>query len=125
MGTRGSLPLRRAGGQPGAARAARSRASTPEAGSRTAERLAAARSRAATTTGPGFRSGQRRSSTSSRSTTPPSDALAEFGLTIGLVSAGMSEEAALAAVLLYRISTFYLPPLWGFFAMLWLQRRYL
>jgi uncharacterized membrane protein YbhN (UPF0104 family) len=38
----------------------------------------------------------------------------------------MTEEAALAAVLLYRISTFYLPPLWGFFAMQWLQRnRYL
>jgi uncharacterized membrane protein YbhN (UPF0104 family) len=38
----------------------------------------------------------------------------------------MPEEAALAAVLLYRISSFYLPPVWGFFAMRWLQRnRYL
>ena len=37
-----------------------------------------------------------------------------------------SPESAIAAVLLYRISTFYLPPLWGFFAMQWLQRnRYL
>ena len=35
----------------------------------------------------------------------------------------MPEEAALAAVLLYRISTFYLPPAWGFFAMRWLQRN--
>jgi uncharacterized membrane protein YbhN (UPF0104 family) len=34
--------------------------------------------------------------------------------------------AAIAAVRLYRIATFYLPPLWGFPAMLWLRRnRYL
>jgi uncharacterized membrane protein YbhN (UPF0104 family) len=52
--------------------------------------------------------------------------VAEFGLTVGLTSAGMTPEAAVAAVLLYRISTFYLPPIWGFPAMLWLQRnRYL
>jgi uncharacterized membrane protein YbhN (UPF0104 family) len=50
----------------------------------------------------------------------------EFGLTLGLTSAGMAQEPALAAVLLYRMSTFYLPPTWGFFAMRWLQRnRYL
>jgi uncharacterized membrane protein YbhN (UPF0104 family) len=50
----------------------------------------------------------------------------EFGLTAGLTAAGMEEEAALAAVILYRISTFYLPPVWGFFALRWLQRnRYL
>ena len=52
--------------------------------------------------------------------------VAEFGLTLGLTSAGMTPEPAVAAVLLYRIATFYLPPLWGFFAMQWLQRnRYL
>jgi uncharacterized membrane protein YbhN (UPF0104 family) len=50
--------------------------------------------------------------------------VAEFGLTIGLVSAGMPSEAAIAAVLIYRISTYYLPPLWGFPAMLWLQRKH-
>jgi uncharacterized membrane protein YbhN (UPF0104 family) len=49
--------------------------------------------------------------------------VSEFGLTFGLTSAGMPEEAALAAVLLYRISSFYLPPVWGFFAMRWLQRN--
>jgi len=38
----------------------------------------------------------------------------------------MTEEAALAAVLRYRIATYYLPPLWGFVALQWLQRaRYL
>jgi uncharacterized membrane protein YbhN (UPF0104 family) len=47
----------------------------------------------------------------------------EFGLTIGLTSAGMTPEAAIAAVLLYRISTYFLPPVWGFPAMLWLQRK--
>jgi len=52
--------------------------------------------------------------------------VAEFGLTVGLTSAGVTPEAAIAAVLLYRISTFFLPPVWGFPAMLWLQRnRYL
>jgi glycosyltransferase 2 family protein len=57
---------------------------------------------------------------------PGNIGVAEFGLSIGLVAAGMTDEAAIAAVLLYRISTFYLPPVWGFFAMLWLQRnRYL
>ena len=47
----------------------------------------------------------------------------ELGLTVGLVAAGMSEESALAAVLLYRVSVFYLPPVWGFFALRWLQRK--
>jgi uncharacterized membrane protein YbhN (UPF0104 family) len=57
---------------------------------------------------------------------PGNIGVAEFGLTVGLVAAGMTDEAALAAVLLYRIATFYLPPLWGFGAMVWLQRnRYL
>ena len=54
---------------------------------------------------------------------PGNIGVAEFGLTIGLVSAGMTDEAALAAVLLYRIATYYLPPLWGFFAMVWLRRN--
>jgi uncharacterized membrane protein YbhN (UPF0104 family) len=50
----------------------------------------------------------------------------EFGLTTGLTSAGMSTEAAFAAVALYRLATFYLPPVWGFFALRWLERgRYL
>jgi glycosyltransferase 2 family protein len=52
--------------------------------------------------------------------------VSELGLTVGLAAAGMTDEAALAAVLLYRVSTFYLPPTWGFFALRHLQRnRYL
>jgi uncharacterized membrane protein YbhN (UPF0104 family) len=54
---------------------------------------------------------------------PGNIGVAELGLSVGLVSAGMTEEAALAAVLLYRAATFYLPPIWGFFAMRWLQRN--
>lgn len=47
----------------------------------------------------------------------------EGGLTFGLVAAGMPEEAAFAAVLLHRVATFYLPPVWGFVAFRWLQRQ--
>jgi uncharacterized protein (TIRG00374 family) len=50
----------------------------------------------------------------------------EWGLTVGLTAAGMSESAAFATVFCYRLSTFYLPSMWGYFAMRWLQRnRYL
>jgi uncharacterized membrane protein YbhN (UPF0104 family) len=54
---------------------------------------------------------------------PGNIGVAELGLTVGLVSAGMAEEAALAAVLLYRAATFYVPAAWGFLAMRWLQRN--
>jgi uncharacterized membrane protein YbhN (UPF0104 family) len=47
----------------------------------------------------------------------------EGGLTFGLVAAGMPEEAAFAAVLLHRVATFYLPPVWGFVAFRRLQRQ--
>jgi uncharacterized membrane protein YbhN (UPF0104 family) len=47
----------------------------------------------------------------------------ETGLTIGLVAAGMPEEPAFAAVILYRLATFYVPPLWGYPAFRWLQRN--
>ena len=47
----------------------------------------------------------------------------EGGLALGLTGVGMPEEAALAAVIAYRLFTFYLPPLWGFPAFRWLQRE--
>lgn len=47
----------------------------------------------------------------------------EGGLVFGLVSAGLPDEVAFAAMVLYRLATFYLPPVWGFFAMRWLQRN--
>ncbi|MBK9179453.1 MAG: flippase-like domain-containing protein [Acidimicrobiales bacterium] len=45
----------------------------------------------------------------------------ETGLTLGLVAAGMPEGPAFAAVILYRMSTFYVPPLWGYAAFRWLE----
>ncbi len=47
----------------------------------------------------------------------------EAGLTAALAAAGVPQEAALAAVIIYRVWSFYLPPVWGFFAMRSLQRR--
>jgi uncharacterized membrane protein YbhN (UPF0104 family)/tRNA A-37 threonylcarbamoyl transferase component Bud32 len=47
----------------------------------------------------------------------------EGGLIYGLVTAGVPEEAAFAAVIAYRVATFYLPPVWGWFALRWLQRE--
>jgi uncharacterized protein (TIRG00374 family) len=49
--------------------------------------------------------------------------VAEFGLEVGLTSAGMTPSAAAATVLVYRLATFYLPPIWGFAAFKWLQRN--
>jgi len=51
--------------------------------------------------------------------------IVESGLTLGLVRAGLPEDAALAPALLDRSATFYLPPLWGFFAVRWMERRQL
>ena len=47
----------------------------------------------------------------------------EGALMVGLTSAGLPDSAALAVTMLYRFSTFYLPPVWGWFAMRWLQRH--
>jgi uncharacterized protein (TIRG00374 family) len=49
--------------------------------------------------------------------------VAEAILTYGLIKAGMDDGAAFAAVIMYRLSTFYLPPTWGFVAMRWLERN--
>lgn len=49
--------------------------------------------------------------------------VAEAMLTYGLIRSGMPDGAAFAAVIGYRASTFYLPPIWGFFSMKWLERN--
>ncbi len=49
--------------------------------------------------------------------------VAEGGLTFGLVQAGVPESVAFAAVLMYRLATFYLPPTWGYVALRWLERN--
>lgn len=47
----------------------------------------------------------------------------EAALAGSLTLAGLPTSEALAAALLYRGVTFYLPPLWGFVAMRWLTRH--
>ena len=43
-------------------------------------------------------------------------------VTFGLIAAGMPEEPAFAAAVLYRVATFYLPPVWGLVAFRRLER---
>jgi uncharacterized membrane protein YbhN (UPF0104 family) len=45
----------------------------------------------------------------------------EAALTAGLVAVGVPDAAALAAAIVYRMATYYLPPVWGAFAMRWLR----
>jgi uncharacterized membrane protein YbhN (UPF0104 family) len=47
----------------------------------------------------------------------------EGALTGGLVLIGIPDAAALAAALTYRMVTFYLPPIWGWYAMRALKRE--
>ena len=49
--------------------------------------------------------------------------VAEGGLIFGLTSFGVAPEAAFASVILYRLATFYTPPIWGFFSLRWLERK--
>jgi glycosyltransferase 2 family protein len=49
--------------------------------------------------------------------------VSEGGLTYGLINVGVPEESAFAAVMLYRLATFYLPPIWGYMSFRWLQRN--
>jgi uncharacterized membrane protein YbhN (UPF0104 family) len=52
--------------------------------------------------------------------------VAEAGYTAGLIAIGVPEAAATSTALLFRMITFYLPPLWGSFAMRWMRaNRYL
>jgi uncharacterized protein (TIRG00374 family) len=47
----------------------------------------------------------------------------EGALTIGLTAAGVPQSAAFAIAIMYRVASFYLPPIWGWFAFRWLQRN--
>jgi uncharacterized protein (TIRG00374 family) len=47
----------------------------------------------------------------------------EGAMIVGLTGLGVSSETAFAAVILYRLATFYLPPLWGWFALRWLEQN--
>jgi len=47
----------------------------------------------------------------------------EGALTVGLSAAGLPEETAFAVAIAYRLASFYLPPIWGWFAFRWMQRN--
>ncbi len=47
----------------------------------------------------------------------------EAGLIAGLTAVGVSESTAVAAVITHRLLTYYLPPIWGYFAARWLTNR--
>jgi uncharacterized protein (TIRG00374 family) len=49
--------------------------------------------------------------------------VSEAALTAGLVAAGLPEAQALAIAVVYRMCSFYVPPVWGFVALRWLQRH--
>ena len=47
----------------------------------------------------------------------------EAALITGLVAAGIDTATATATALVFRLVTFYLPPIWGWVALRWLQRH--
>ena len=47
----------------------------------------------------------------------------EAALAAGLIAGGIDNASATAAALTFRMATFYLPPLWGWLAVRWLERR--
>jgi uncharacterized membrane protein YbhN (UPF0104 family) len=52
--------------------------------------------------------------------------VAEVAYTAGLVAIGVPQAAATSTALMMRLITFYIPPIWGSFAMRWMrENRYL
>lgn len=49
--------------------------------------------------------------------------VSEGALVFGLTAFGLSQDVAFAATISYRVATFYLPPVWGWLAMNWLEKR--
>ena len=49
--------------------------------------------------------------------------VAEAGFTAGLSAFGVPNTIAMSTAILFRLVTFYLPPIWGSFAMKWLRRN--
>ena len=49
--------------------------------------------------------------------------VAEAGYTAVLVAMGLPHTAALSTAMTFRLATYYLPPIWGGFAMGWLRRH--
>ena len=49
--------------------------------------------------------------------------VAEAGMTAGLTAIGVDGDVAVSAVLIYRLVSYYLPPLWGYASLRWLTRH--
>ena len=47
----------------------------------------------------------------------------EAGMILGLTAAGVSEADATAGVFIQRLFTSYLPPIWGWFTLVWMRKR--
>jgi uncharacterized membrane protein YbhN (UPF0104 family) len=47
----------------------------------------------------------------------------EAGMILGLTAAGISQTDATAAVFVQRLFSSYLPPIWGWFTLMWMRRR--
>jgi uncharacterized protein (TIRG00374 family) len=48
---------------------------------------------------------------------------AEATLSAGLIAVGVDESTAFAIAITQRLSTFYLPPIWGYLSLRWLSRK--
>jgi uncharacterized membrane protein YbhN (UPF0104 family) len=57
------------------------------------------------------------------SPSPGGMGVVEAGLILGLTAAGVNEADATAAVFIQRLFTAYLPPIWGWFTLVWLKKR--
>ena len=53
---------------------------------------------------------------------PGGAGVVKAGLIAGLTAAGVPEEQAVAAVLIQRFFTAYVPPVWGWFTLTWMRR---
>jgi uncharacterized protein (TIRG00374 family) len=49
--------------------------------------------------------------------------VSEAILTAGLVAIGVDQTAAFAIAVTFRVASAYLPPVWGWFSLQWLQRN--
>ncbi len=49
--------------------------------------------------------------------------VSEAGMTAGLTAIGVDPDVAVSGVLIYRLVSYYLPPLWGYVSLRWLTRR--
>jgi uncharacterized membrane protein YbhN (UPF0104 family) len=47
----------------------------------------------------------------------------EAGMILGLTAAGIDESDAVAAVFVQRLFTAYLPPIWGWFVLVWMRKK--